>query len=297
MEKRVRTEIIMFVITGITGKVGSIAANTLLDAGQQVRAVVRSEEKGAPWRARGCEIVVVPEADNSDALAHAFAGADGVFLMNPPNYDSAPDFADSRRRAEASAKAIADVRPGRVVLLSTVGAQATEFNLLNWARFYESGIAATGVPVAFLRAAWFMENASWDVPGAREGRFHSYLQPLDHAIDRVSVKDIGRVAAELLRESWAGARTIELAGPAKYSANDEAAGFAAALGRPVEAVVVPRDTWEAQFRGQGMQHPNGRIRMLDGFNEGWIDFERSGTEQRAGTVTFEAVLRELIARG
>lgn len=287
----------MFVITGITGKVGSIAANTLLDAGQQVRAVVRSEDKGAPWRARGCDIAVVPEANNSDALANAFSGATGIFLMNPPNYDSAPDFADSRRRADASAKAIADVRPGRVVLLSTVGAQASEFNLLNWARFYEHALAATGLPVAFLRAAWFMENAMWDVEPAREGRFYSHLQPLDHAIDRVSVKDIGRVAAELLKETWTGARTIELAGPEKYSPNDEAAGFAAALGRPVEAVVVPRDTWEAQFRGQGMQHPQGRMRMIDGFNEGWIDFERDGTEQRTGTVTFETVLRELTAKG
>ncbi|PDS41458.1 hypothetical protein CO662_23280 [Rhizobium anhuiense] len=52
--------------------------------------------------------------------------------------------------------------------------------------------------------------------------------------------------------------------------NDEAAGFAAALGHPVEAVVVPRDGWDATFRAQGMQNPQGRIRMLDGFNEGWI---------------------------
>lgn len=287
----------MFVITGITGKVGAIAATTLLNAGQQVRAVVRSEEKGAPWRARGCEIAVVPEADDRAALQRAFAGAAGVFLMNPPNYDSAPSFPDSRRRAEASAKAIADVKPGRVVLLSTVGAQVTEFNLLNWAHFYESALAATGVPVALLRAAWFMENAAWDVAGAREGRFDSYLQPLDHAIEMVSVHDIGRTAADLLREDWSGVRTVELSGPRKYSANDEAAGFAAALGHPVEAVIVPREGWEATFRAQGMQHPQGRIRMLDGFNEGWIDFERQGTEQRTGIVTFETVLGELTAKG
>ena len=287
----------MFVITGITGKVGAIVATTLLNAGQQVRAVVRSEEKGAPWQARGCEIAVVPEADDSAGLARAFADADGVFLMNPPNYDSAPTFPDSRRRAEASAKAIADVKPGRVVLLSTVGAQATEFNLLNWAQFYEPALAATGVPIALLRAAWFMENAAWDVAGAREGRFDSYLQPLDHAIEMVSVHDIGRTVADLLREDWSGVRTVELSGPRKYSANDEAAGFAASLGHSVEAVIVPRERWEATFRAQGMQNPQGRIRMLDGFNEGWIDFERQGTEQRNGTVTFERVLSELIAKG
>ncbi|MBN8903681.1 MAG: NAD(P)H-binding protein, partial [Rhodospirillales bacterium] len=157
----------MFVITGITGRVGAIAAATLLQAGQPVRAVVRSEEKGAAWRACGCEIAIVPEADDRAALARAFAGATGVYVMNPPNYDAAPGYADTRRRAEASAAAIADVKPGRVVLLSTVGAQVTEFNLLNWAGIYEAALSATGVPVALLRPAWFMENATWDVPAAR----------------------------------------------------------------------------------------------------------------------------------
>ena len=36
----------MFVITGITGKVGGIVADTLLNAGLPVRALVRSAEKG-----------------------------------------------------------------------------------------------------------------------------------------------------------------------------------------------------------------------------------------------------------
>ncbi|MEY9524027.1 NAD(P)H dehydrogenase (quinone) [Bradyrhizobium japonicum] len=285
----------MFVITGITGKVGTIAASALLNAGQRVRAVVRTEEKGAVWRARGCELAVVSEANDGAALAHAFDGAAGVFLMNPPNYDSEPTFPDTRRRAEASAKALAEVKPGRVVLLSTVGAQATEFNLLNWARIYERALAATGIPVALLRAAWFMENAVWDVAGARQGKFDSYLQPLDHAIEMVSVHDVGRTAADLLREDWSGVRTVELSGPRKYSPNDEAACFAAVLGHPVRTAIVPRDSWEAAFRAQGMQHPQGRIRMLDGFNEGWIDFQRHGTEQRTGTVALERVLSELAA--
>ncbi|MBN8901099.1 MAG: NmrA family NAD(P)-binding protein [Rhodospirillales bacterium] len=287
----------MFAITGITGRVGAIAAATLLKAERQVRAVVRSEEKGAAWKARGCEIAVVPDAEDQTALERAFDGVEGVFLMNPPNYDSDAGFTDTRRRVAAAMRALSKVKPGRAVLLSTVGAQVSAFNLLNWAGIYEAALAETGIPAAFLRAAWFMENASWDVAAAREGRFPSHLQPLDRAIHRVSVKDIGRVAAELLQETWTGLRRIELAGPRKYSANDEAAGFAAVLGHPVEAVAVPRDTWDAVFRKQGMRHPEGRIRMLDGFNEGWIDFERDGTERRTGRVTFESVLSELAARG
>ena len=50
-------------------------------------------------------------------------------------------------------------------------------------------------------------------------------------------------------------------------------GFAEAFGHPVRMEPVPRDTWESLFRSQGMKHPLARIRMIDGFNEGWIDFE------------------------
>ena len=284
----------MFVVTGITGKVGGTVANRLLEAGQAVRAVVRSEEKGAPWKARGCEIAVVEDAGEGDALARACEGADGVFLMSPPDYDAEPSFADYRRRADATARALVQAKPGRVVLLSTVGAQATEFNLLNWAHIYEAALAAAGLPVTFLRAAWFMENAAWDVAAARDGRIDSYLQPLDHAIEMVSVKDIGRVAADLLREQGDGVRIIELGGPKKYSGNDLAAAFASVLNHPVQAVAVPRESWETMFRAQGMQHPEARMRMLDGFNEGWIDFVREGTELHVGSTTLEDVLEALV---
>ena len=56
---------------------------------------------------------------------------------------------------------------------------------------------------------------------------------------------------------------------------------------------VPRHTWQQLFRSQGMKHPTPRIRMVDGFNEGWIDFEGVG-EHRRGSLTLEAVIAGLI---
>ena len=247
----------MFVITGITGKVGGIVADTLLNAELPVRALVRSAEKGAVLRVRGCEIALVPDASDAQSLAQAFAGATAVFLMNPPNYDSQPGFPDVESSATATAAAIAKAKPRRIVFLSTVGAHVREFNLLNRSTIFEQMLSGTGVPVAFVRAAWFMENAAWDLGGARAGRFESYLQPLDRKIDMVSTMDIGRVAADLLRQEWSGVRTVELSGPRKYSPRDEAAGFAAALGHAVEAIEVPRTEWEQRFRKEGMQHPEG----------------------------------------
>ncbi len=51
---------------------------------------------------------------------------------------------------------------------------------------------------------------------------------------------------------------------------------------------------EPLFRSQGMKHPMPRIRMVDGFNEGWIDFESGEAGTRKGRTTLEEVLGGLV---
>jgi uncharacterized protein YbjT (DUF2867 family) len=89
---------------------------------------------------------------------------------------------------------------------------------------------------------------------------------------------------------------VELEGPHRVSPNDLAAAFSKALGRPVRAEVVPHESWEAMFRSQGARNPNPRIRMLDGFNEGWIDFPDGGAKARKGSTDSETVIAALVAR-
>jgi NAD(P)H dehydrogenase (quinone) len=50
------------------------------------------------------------------------------------------------------------------------------------------------------------------------------------------------------------------------------------------------------FKAQGMADPTPRMRMLDGFNEGWIEFEGGERGSLKGTVALETVLRELVDR-
>jgi NAD(P)H dehydrogenase (quinone) len=144
--------------------------------------------------------------------------------------------------------ALAEVRPARTVCLSTVGVQATQPNLLNQLTMMERELGALNLPIAFLRAAWFMENAAWDVAPAREGAIQSFLQPLDRAIPMVATSDIGATAARLLRERWVGRRIVELTGPAQVSPNDLAAILGQLLSRLVTAHAVSRAEWEALFR-------------------------------------------------
>jgi hypothetical protein len=59
---------------------------------------------------------------------------------------------------------------------------------------------------------------------------------------------------------------------------------------------VPRESWEALFKSQGMKNPIPRIRMLDGFNEGWIEFEGGEVGSQKGNESLESVLKALIER-
>lgn len=284
----------MFAITGITGNVGGNVARKFLADGFAVRAVVRDVRKGEGWAKRGCDVAVADIQDVA-ALTPAFAGAEGVFLLVPPNFDPAPGFPEARAIAAALKAALEKARPAKVVYLSTIGAQASEPNLLTQHTIIERVLTELLLPITFLRPGWFLENSRWDVAAAREnGVIPSFLQPLDKPIAMVATADIGRVAAELLQEDWSGRKVVELEGPNRVTPNAVAATFAELLGRPVRMDAVPRGTWEPLFRSQGMKNPTPRIRMLDGFNEGWIEFESGETGSWKGEVPLQTVLQALI---
>jgi len=285
----------MFAVTGITGKVGAAVARSLLSADQPVRAVVRDRSKSAPWAQLGCDIAVADLSD-TEALTAAFAGTAGVFAMVPPVFDPAPGFAEAMGIINPLCAALAHAKPARVVALSTVGADAPQPNLLNVLRRMEAVFGTLPMPVAFLRAAWFMENAAWDIDSAKSGLIQSYLQPLDRAVPMVSADDVGRTAAALLQERWEGKRVVELEGPQRVSPNALAAAFAKALGTPVRAEVVPREQWELIFRAQGMKNPTPRIQMIEGFNAGWIVFADRGAHARKGSTSIDQAITTLIQR-
>jgi uncharacterized protein YbjT (DUF2867 family) len=286
----------MYAITGITGKVGGAVARTLLAAGQPVRAVVRDADRARSWAERGCEVVTA-NMDDTTSLTTAFKGAQGVFILPPSEFDPSPGFPEARAVIDAVRAALQSAGPGKVVCLSTIGAQATETNLLTQRTLLEQALRDLPMPVTFLRPGWFMENAAWDVAPARDkGVISSFLQPLDKAVPMVATADVGRVGAQLLQQNWRGTRVVGLEGPRRVTPNDIAATFARIVGHPVIAEVVGRDTWEALFRSQGMKDPLPRMRMLDGFNEGWIAFEGKEDNIVKGEVELETVLRGLVSQ-
>jgi uncharacterized protein YbjT (DUF2867 family) len=283
----------MFAVTGVTGRVGGALARALLSRGHPVRAVLRDPRKADAWVQAGCAISFA-DIENESQLARSFEGAEGVFILPPPIFDPQPGYPEARRVIDAVVEALQRTRPAKVVCLSTIGADAKEDNLLTQRTLMETALGELDLPVSFLRPAWFMENAAWDLASARdEGVVHSFLQPADRRIAMVASADVGEVAADLLLSQWQGRRVTQLEGPDRASPADVAAALAAALRQPVRVNIVPREQWEQLFRAQGMNNPTPRMRMIDGFNEGWIDFHDGRVIK--GRTTLWQVMAELVA--
>ncbi|MEQ9447670.1 MAG: NAD(P)H-binding protein, partial [Rhodospirillaceae bacterium] len=87
----------MFVVSGATGNTGSIVAQTLIDQGQPVRVIVRSEAKGEPWEAKGAEVAVADLMD-AGAVAKALDGATGAYFLLPPDLENEDFIGESLKR-------------------------------------------------------------------------------------------------------------------------------------------------------------------------------------------------------
>jgi len=85
----------MYLVMGITGKVGGATARHLLKQGKQVRALVRNREKAAKWADRGVELV---DGDWNDAtaIAAALKGVEGAFVMLPAVWALSPDYREAK---------------------------------------------------------------------------------------------------------------------------------------------------------------------------------------------------------
>ncbi|HSI44518.1 MAG TPA: NmrA family NAD(P)-binding protein [Methylotenera sp.] len=283
----------MFAITGITGQVGGEVAHNLIVNNEEIRPVVRDLAKAKYWEQRGCNIFVA-DMNDSDALVEAFTGTAGVFILLPPTFDPSAGFIEAHRTIKSIHTALSIAKPPKIVCLSTIGANSKQFNLLNQLGILEKELSSLPMPVAFLRAAWFMENYAWDVASAIEdGVISSFLQPLDKPFPMVATADVGRVAAELLKDVWAGQRIINLEGT-RISPNEIASSFSKILGKSVRTEAIPSDTWHSLFISHGMKNPEPRIQMLNGFNQGWIEFDDIGTESRKGEVSIDTVIKKLV---
>ncbi len=148
-----------------------------------VRAVVRDAAKGAPWKARGCEVAVADFAD-AGQLARALEGTEGAFILLPPVFDPQPDFTgceghDRRHSrgpgAGAPTRRPSCSRPSEPTPLSPICSTRCAFSNRRWP------ISICRSPSCAPPGSWRMRNGT-SLPRGSEGLITSYLQPLDRPV-------------------------------------------------------------------------------------------------------------------
>jgi uncharacterized protein YbjT (DUF2867 family) len=228
-----------FAVAGVTGRVGSVVANELLDRGHEVIGIVHTAARAAAWSACG-GTPAVGSLDDQEFLTRTLRGVAGFFTLLPENpFD--PDFRGTRRRmAAAIAGAVRETRVPHVVVLSAVGAVLPDGNgPCKDLHYLESALRSTSANITTLRASWFQENVGSVVQAAKTaGIYPNLMLTADAAIPTIATRDVGRVAASLLLAPPAGSEVIDLIGPA-YSPRQLALALGAALGRELEVVDVP----------------------------------------------------------
>lgn len=284
----------MFVITGATGHTGSVAAETLLGAGKKVRVVVRDAAKAERLKKRGAEVFVADLTDQG-ALARAVHGAEGVYLLSPPDLAAQDFIAERKQLTQRQIETFKAEKVPHVVLLSSIGAQHTSgTGLILSVHNAEQQLRASGLPASFVRAGYFVENWGAVVPTVKSDAVLPSFLPAGASIPMVSTVDIGKTVARALLDGPRGVRVIELAGPADASANDVAALFSRILAKPVKVAEAPLDAVVPTFTSFGMSsNIAGLFReMYEAAARG--KFVPETRELVRGTTPLETTLRALL---
>lgn len=287
----------MFVISGVTGNTGSIVAEKLLGQGQEVRVIVRSQEKGAAWAQKGADVAVADLMDTA-AMTEALRGASGAYFLLPPDLASEDFIGESLKRADAIVAAAKAARLPHAVILSSVGAQLGDnVGPISTIGYLERRFVAAAIPVTAVRPGYFLENIRDLVPAVlHDGVYPSMILPLNHKIDMVATKDIGLTVAEaLLNPPSVPHRVIELKGAAQYSAEDIAAAFSKSLNREITAVPVPREGWIDVLKQNGLSRQSAEsiAEMHENINNGRIDFLDPNAKK--GSIDLTYFVEKLVA--
>jgi uncharacterized protein YbjT (DUF2867 family) len=287
----------MYLIAGVSGKTGAAAATALLEKRQPVRVLVRSEDKGLPWREKGAEVAVA-SLDDAAALTRALQGVKGAYLLVPPDLAATDFMARGRHVLGAMSEALGSARVPHVVFLSSIGAQHEKGTgpvaLLHEGETRLAGLRATRM--TFVRAAYFMENIGSLVAVARAQGVLPCLFDPNRRIAMIGTADIGRTAAQALLEPPAHKEIIELESLQESSYADAARILAKHLGRPVEAVRVPDEAVIPTLLQTGLSENMAGLfkEMAHGLDTGLMRFQGGDARHVRGPTTLESVLGKLV---
>jgi uncharacterized protein YbjT (DUF2867 family) len=245
----------MIVITTPSGGIGRQVLDNLLTSGQALRVIIRNPSR-IPAGAREHVEVIEGSHGDPDVVDAAFAGADAVFWLTPPDPRAESVEAAYVGFTRPAAEAFKRHAVKRVVGISALGRAtpwAAHAGYVTGSLAMDDLIASTGVSYRALTVPSFMDNLLRFVEPIRNGGV--FFAPIagDRKLPSCATRDIAAAAARLLLDhSWDGAGHVAVLGPEDISYNDMAEIISEVLGKPVRFQQIPGEALKQRMLDAGV---------------------------------------------
>jgi uncharacterized protein YbjT (DUF2867 family) len=262
----------MITVMGATGNTGKKITESLLKAGEKIRALGRSETKLAELNGAGAEVLA---GDTNDAtfLTRAFRGADAVYTLVPTDPRARDYRAEQDRQGEAIVKAIRESGVRFVVALSSMGADLSErTGVIAGSHAQEERLKKIdNINLLLLRPVSFFENFYSSLALIKQEGINGDSVEADLAIPMVGTRDIANAAVKALKgRDWKGVVVRELLGPRDISYSEATRTLGKRIGKP--------DLQYVQFSYDDQAHALVQVGLSESFAKLYVEMTRAFNE-------------------
>ncbi len=242
-----------------------------------------------PAHARERVEVVQGSHSDPDVVNKAFAGADSVFWLVPPDPQAKSveaAYVDFSRPACAAFKSQGVKWVVGISVLGRGTAVAGNAGRVTASLAMDDLIASTGVGYRALTMPSFMDNLLRQVESIKNQGMFSL--PISGNLKQPScaTRDIAAVAANvLLDHSWSGVASHPVLGPEDLSYNDMAHIMSEVLGKPVRFQQITGEAYKARLLSGGMNEAMAQsvADMWVAYNQGLLTAEPRTAESTTPT--------------
>jgi uncharacterized protein YbjT (DUF2867 family) len=289
-----------YVITGGAGNISKPITEALLAAGHTVTVVGRTAANLQELVDKGAK-AAIGNVHDIPFLTQAFAGADAVYVMNPPDFVTNDVKGTYGQVGENYAAAIKANKVPYVVHLSSIGAHLPSGAgpVSGLYRAEQALNRGTDAIILHLRPSYFYNNLFANLDLIKQaGIIGSNFSITDKKFPVVDPSDIAAVATDaLLKLNFTG-RSVQYIVGDEVSTDAIAAAIGKAIGKPdLQWVHFPNDQAFAGMRQAGLGEDIARnyVEMGDALQSGLMTEDYWYHQQPLGKVKLEDFAKKFAA--
>jgi len=287
-----------YVITGSIGNISKPVISELVKAGKNVRVITSNSSRTAEIKDLGATAHVGSVGD-VDFLKRVFKGADVVYTMIPPIWQTTNWIESMNHVAESYAEAIQSSDIKYVVNLSSMGADVGNGvgpvdGLHNFEKLLN---AIAGLNIRHLRPSYFFSNFLAQIGMIKQGSIMGANFGEGEKIFLTHTRDIAGVAAEeLLNLNFSGTSVRYIISDER-SGKDVAQAIGSIIGKDLPWIVFTDDEQKQGFLQAGLSesHSENYTALGKAIREGYMQAHARKNKPQFGNTKLEDFAKEFAA--